>query len=102
MFSRLQRYALLDVCTRKAERRQRTGVPSRMRRRDFIASLASTVAWLRATRAMGHRLMRLASDISSNALTLPTADGSTRHKDQNFGGNVQRRNVGCLRRFQCE
>jgi hypothetical protein len=26
------------------------------------------------------------------------ADGCTRHKDQAFGGNVQRRNVECLRR----
>jgi hypothetical protein len=26
------------------------------------------------------------------------ADGCTRRKDQGFGGDVQRRNVGCLRR----
>jgi hypothetical protein len=48
--------------------------------------------------AIGHRLMRPAPDIFLECDNAPMADGCTRHKDQGFGGNVQRRNVGCLRR----
>ena len=37
-------------------------------------------------------------DIFLECVNALMADGCTRHKDQGLGGNVQRRNVGCLRR----